>query len=170
MHILYNHWPTGLFLLGLSHFAMLSIHPQELPQLYNFSYRPLSYPPSSQMPFITGNCSGLCGVSPSDHSKMHHVSHDHQRSHSQHQQLQQDTSVAQALEIARESPDGASNSTISSILERALSQLWSKVEAQPDSYVLTRDEFAVFNYFQHRFRDNQTARAARCRYWDNMSA
>ncbi|CRK28477.1 hypothetical protein BN1708_004670 [Verticillium longisporum] len=52
--------------------------------------------------------------------------------------------VAQALEVARESPDGASDSTIS-------------------------DEFAVFNYFQHRFVGNRTATEARSRYWDNMT-
>ncbi|KAM9873819.1 hypothetical protein VDGL01_12103 [Verticillium dahliae] len=39
--------------------------------------------------------------------------------------------VAQALEVARESPDGASDSTISGILEEALEQTWSKITAQP---------------------------------------
>ncbi|KAF4972365.1 hypothetical protein FZEAL_9614 [Fusarium zealandicum] len=83
---------------------------------------------------------------------------------------QQDASVAQALEIARESPDGSSDPTISKILEAALSQIWSKVQAQPDSYVMTRDEFAVFNFFQHRFTGDKTAVNARKRYWDNTRA
>ncbi|KAM5352361.1 hypothetical protein ACJ41O_005084 [Fusarium nematophilum] len=83
---------------------------------------------------------------------------------------QQDASVAQALEIARESPDGSSDPTISKILEAALAQIWAKVQAQPDSYVMTRDEFAVFNFFQHRFSGDKTAVNARKRYWDNTRA
>ncbi|KAH8699745.1 hypothetical protein BGZ61DRAFT_532221 [Ilyonectria robusta] len=82
----------------------------------------------------------------------------------------QDASVAQALEIARESPDGSSDPTISKILEGALAQIWGKVQAQPNSYVMTRDEFAVFNFFQHRFTGDKTAVSARKRYWDNARA
>lgn len=81
-----------------------------------------------------------------------------------------DASVNQALEIARESYDGAQDPTVSKILENALSSIWGKVEASPDSYVMTRDEFSVFNYFQHRFINNTTARLARARYWDHASA
>lgn len=82
----------------------------------------------------------------------------------------QDAAVAQALEIARESPDGASDPTVSKILENALSQIWGKVQAQPSSYVMTREEFAVFNFFQHRFIGDKDAVAARKRYWDNCRA
>ncbi|KAK7943727.1 uncharacterized protein PG986_012840 [Apiospora aurea] len=77
--------------------------------------------------------------------------------------------VAQALEIARESPDGAKDPVVSSILENALVQIWNKVQAQPDSYVMSRDEFAVFNFFQYRFIGNKVAIAARKRYWDNTT-
>ncbi|KAK8098257.1 uncharacterized protein PG998_013743 [Apiospora kogelbergensis] len=77
--------------------------------------------------------------------------------------------VAQALEIARESPDGAKDPVVSSILENALVQIWNKVQAQPDTYVMSRDEFAVFNFFQYRFAGNKTAMAARKRYWDNTT-
>ncbi|KAI1258650.1 hypothetical protein F5Y18DRAFT_412751 [Xylariaceae sp. FL1019] len=75
--------------------------------------------------------------------------------------------VIQALEIARESPDGAREPTISSILESALANIWSKVQAHPDSYIMSQDEFAVFNFFQHRFLDSNLATAARKRFWDN---
>ncbi|KAL6865993.1 hypothetical protein ACO1O0_002093 [Amphichorda felina] len=81
-----------------------------------------------------------------------------------------DATVVQALEIARESPDGGHDPTISKILEGALAHTWAKVQAHPDSYVMSRDEFSVFNYFQHRFVDNPTARLARKRYWDTASA
>jgi len=77
------------------------------------------------------------------------------------------TSVAQALEIARDSPDGAQDPTVKFILETALSEIWRRIQAQPTSYVMTREEFAVFNYFQSRFEGQQLAVAARRRYWDH---
>lgn len=48
--------------------------------------------------------------------------------------------------------------------------IWRKVQAQPDGYIMTRDEFAIFNYFQHRFAGDKVAKAARGRYWDNLVA
>ncbi|CAI4212186.1 unnamed protein product [Parascedosporium putredinis] len=81
-----------------------------------------------------------------------------------------DPVVSQALEIARESPDGASDPTISNILENALNQIWAKVQAAPDSYIMSRDEFSLFNFYQHRFVGDKLAIAARRRYWDNASA
>ena len=83
--------------------------------------------------------------------------------------LAESNEVAQALEIARESPDGTNDLVVSSILENALVQIWNKVQAQSDTYVMSRDEFAVFNFFQHRFAGNKTAIAARKRYWDNTT-
>lgn len=76
--------------------------------------------------------------------------------------------IAQALEIARESPDGAQEPTVCKILESAITNIWGKVQDRPDSYIMTRDEFAVFNYFQHRFVGNGVAIAARGRFWDNL--
>lgn len=81
-----------------------------------------------------------------------------------------DPVVTQALEIARESPDGAADPTISNILEGALSSLWARVQAAPDAYVMSRDEFSLFNFYQHRFAGDQMAVLARRRYWDNVSA
>jgi len=81
---------------------------------------------------------------------------------------QSTTTVAEALEIARESEEGARDPTVSSLLETAVTAIWSKIEAQPTSYVMTRDEFAVFNYFQHRFEGLPLASAARKRYWDHL--
>jgi hypothetical protein len=78
------------------------------------------------------------------------------------------TIVAQALEIARDSPEGARDPTIINILETALTDIWRKIEAHPTSYVMTRDEFAVFNYFQERFAGQELAIAARKRYWDHL--
>ena len=134
---------------------MLSVAAQDiqLPQIYHTPYRPMPHR-QPEPPFF-------------DHH--HHISMG--GSHSPPSlQSQQDAAVAQALEIARESPDGAQDPTVSKILEQALSHIWAKVQAQPGSYVMTRDEFAVFNFFQHRFAGNKTAIMARKRYWDQTRA
>lgn len=78
--------------------------------------------------------------------------------------------VAEALEVARDSPDGARDPVVSGILESALSQIWERVLASPESYTMTTGEFAVFNFYQHRFLGNKIAVAARRRYWDNTYA
>ena len=78
------------------------------------------------------------------------------------------TSVAQALEIARDSPEGAQDPAVVRILEAALSEIWAKIQARPTSYIMTRDEFAVFNYYQSRFEGQPLASSARKRYWDYL--
>jgi len=80
------------------------------------------------------------------------------------------TTVLEALEIARDSPEGAQDPGIIDILESALAEIWDKIQAEPDSYVMTRDEFAVFNYFQTRFEGDQVATEARRRYWNSSQA
>jgi hypothetical protein len=76
--------------------------------------------------------------------------------------------VAEALEIARDSEEGAQDPIVRNILETAIAEIWAKIEAQPTSYVMNREEFAVFNYFQHRFEGLQLAASARKRYWDSL--
>ncbi|KAF5624728.1 uncharacterized protein FTJAE_10177 [Fusarium tjaetaba] len=73
--------------------------------------------------------------------------------------------IAQSLEIARETPDGASYPLIRDILESALEEIWTRVQDQPDSYIMTKDEFAVFSFFMDRFVGDKMAIAARKRYW-----
>ena len=82
----------------------------------------------------------------------------------------QDARVAQALEIARESEEGASEPTIKKILETAFAEIWGKLQAEPESYVMTSDEFSLFNYFQYGFKGNKLAVAAIQRYWNTPSA
>lgn len=76
--------------------------------------------------------------------------------------------VAQALEAARDSPEGAEDETVKSVLETALGEIWSRIQAEPSSYVMTREEFAIFNYFQHRFEGQKIAIEAKRRYWDRF--
>ncbi|KAK9782806.1 hypothetical protein SCAR479_01149 [Seiridium cardinale] len=131
--------------------TMLLVNPHEVqPHTYYMNYRPAT-PSAPTVHHILSM--------PSQHR-------EHQQSANCSSSYNNNT-VAQALEIARESPDGAMDPTVSGILEGALAQIWAKVQAHPNSYIMSRDEFAVFNYFQHRFEGNKTATAARRRYWDN---
>lgn len=78
-----------------------------------------------------------------------------------------DSSVTQALEIARECSDGGQDPSITKLLEAALFETWNKIQKEPCTYVMTKLEYAVFNYFQHRFAGNQMAMHARRRFWEN---
>lgn len=128
---------------------MLLVNPQEVPpHTYYMNYR-LATPSA-----------------PTVHNILN-MPHQHHEDQQVHSSSSYNNTVAQALEIARESPDGACDPTVSSILDTAIAQIWAKLQQRPDSYVMSRDEFAVFNYFQHRFEGNKVAVAARRRYWDN---
>lgn len=71
-----------------------------------------------------------------------------------------------ALDIARNT-EGDLDPRISDFLELKLSQLWTRLQAEPDKYILTKDEFAVFNFFISRFRGSETAEKAISRFWMN---
>ena len=70
------------------------------------------------------------------------------------------TTIAQALEIARDSQEGAQDPIVKSILETALEEIWNRIQAQPELYVMTREKFAVFNFYQDRFEGQELAVAA----------
>lgn len=80
-------------------------------------------------------------------------------------QQQGSLTVSQALQISRESPHDALDPAVSNILEDEFAQICSEMQSQPDSYVMTHDEFAVFNHFQQRLQGNRVADDARSRYW-----
>ena len=74
-----------------------------------------------------------------------------------------------AIDIARNT-EGDLDPSVQNYLEGALSEVWSRINLQPDSYVLNRDEFAVFNFYRNRFEGNPVAEQAVDRYWRNNSA
>lgn len=53
------------------------------------------------------------------------------------------------------------------VLALAVWAIWRRIQAQPDTYVLTNLEARVFNYHQSLFRGNDIARRALARYWAN---
>lgn len=76
--------------------------------------------------------------------------------------------VAAALELARECPEGvARDDCMRTLLDEALAESWQRVLDAPDTYVMARDEYAVFNFFQHLFEGNPLAVKARARFWNN---
>lgn len=81
-----------------------------------------------------------------------------------------DDEVAEALEIARDHPRDYQYRypTVRSLLEKELARIWARIKESPRGYVMTQDEFAVFNFFRSRFQDNEIAAAAIGRYWDAL--
>ncbi|CAK1363377.1 hypothetical protein CB0940_04543 [Cercospora beticola] len=71
-----------------------------------------------------------------------------------------------AIDIARNS-EGELDPMVSAYLEGALTDIWNRVTLQPDEYVMTKDEFAVFNFYRRRFEENEVAEHAVARYWAN---
>lgn len=71
-----------------------------------------------------------------------------------------------ALEIAR-CTEGDLDPAVSDFLETKLAQLWDRIQAQPDHCILTKDEFAVFNFFIVRFDGSEMAEKAVARFWKN---
>ncbi|KAH8693093.1 hypothetical protein BGW36DRAFT_34042 [Talaromyces proteolyticus] len=78
------------------------------------------------------------------------------------------TDVREALDRARNSTDGRIDSQTGAVLEKAIQELWSRIQAQPTSYILNRDEFALFNYFRERFKSSVVAQKAVERFWNNF--
>lgn len=73
-----------------------------------------------------------------------------------------------AIDVARNT-EGDLDPNVSAYLESALSDIWARITLQPDTYVMTKDEFAVFNFYRSRFDDNEVAEQAVARYWQNTS-
>jgi hypothetical protein len=79
-----------------------------------------------------------------------------------------EATVAQALEMARDSDEAGRNPEITRILEIAIDEIWRKVGAAPHTYIMSKGEFAVFTYFAARYASSPLAAAARSRYWETL--
>lgn len=75
-------------------------------------------------------------------------------------------SLGQAVHIAQNS-DGGVDQRLAHFLERRLAEVWAKLNAQPTTYILPADEFALLNYYRPRFGDNVIITDATKRFWDN---
>jgi hypothetical protein len=77
--------------------------------------------------------------------------------------------IQKALDIARNS-EGDIDPAVSAYLEQQLADIWARIEAEPDSYILSKDEFAVLNFYRHRSMNPALAQSAVRRFWDNYSS
>lgn len=70
-----------------------------------------------------------------------------------------------AIDIARNS-EGELDGRVFLYLETAISDIWTRINLSPDTYLMTQDEFAVFNFYRGRFKGD-VAESAVARYWTN---
>ena len=75
-------------------------------------------------------------------------------------------SLGQAVHVAQNS-EGGVDQQFAQFLEKHLAVVWSKLNAQPQSYILPPDEFALMIYYRTQFGDNEIVRNATKRFWDN---
>lgn len=74
--------------------------------------------------------------------------------------------LGEAVRIAQNSESGV-DQRLAHYLERKLAEVWAKLQAQPNSYILPPDEFALLNYYRSRFGNNDIVTKAIKRFWDN---
>ena len=76
--------------------------------------------------------------------------------------------IQRALDIARNT-EGDLDPNVTAYLEDAVTEITNNLDSYPDSYLLSKDEFAVFNYFSQRFQGEVAERAVD-RYWRSTHA
>lgn len=76
--------------------------------------------------------------------------------------------VTKALEIAKENHNGQVPPNVSAMLERKIGDIWRKIQAQPNTYVMSREEFSVFTYYRARYDKDRVAQDAVARFWSNF--
>jgi hypothetical protein len=69
-----------------------------------------------------------------------------------------------AIDIARNT-EGDLDPNVNNYLEGAIADIWQRINDNPQAYILSRDEFAVFNYYIRRFEGSPIAEQAVARYW-----
>lgn len=77
------------------------------------------------------------------------------------------SALQRALEAARITEYNDLDASSRQLLEKALDEIWVRLRAQPTTYILSKVEFAVFNFYQDRWRDSDLAVAAKRRFWDS---
>lgn len=75
--------------------------------------------------------------------------------------------VANALEMAKENQNGQIPPGVTQMLERNIGDIWRRIQAQPSTYVMSEEEFAVFTYYRSRYDNNAVAQQAVARFWNH---
>ena len=74
-----------------------------------------------------------------------------------------------AIDIARNT-EGELDPNVKTYLDGAVRDIWNRVLQQPGSYILSKDEFAVFNFYRRQFEGDTRAEQAVDRYWRQNTA
>lgn len=75
--------------------------------------------------------------------------------------------IQSALALVRDDEEGETDDSVLRFLEEQINHVWTKMQTEPHSYILNRDEFALFNYYRSRFGDSAIAQNAVARFWNN---
>lgn len=75
--------------------------------------------------------------------------------------------ITQALDIAKANPDIPAE--VTARLEQKNADVWQKVQSKPSTYILDRDEYAVLNYYQERYKNNPRYDEAIKRFWKHFN-
>ncbi len=76
------------------------------------------------------------------------------------------SALQRALEIARSTDQADLDPVLRDLLERAFAEVWDRIRANPTTYILTKDEFAVFNFYQNRWPSHELGESATARFWN----
>ena len=74
-----------------------------------------------------------------------------------------------AIDIARNT-EGDLDPNVKAYLDQAITDIWSRLNQNPTTYILTKDEYPVFLRYVEQFGDQQVKQQAIDRYWRNTSA
>jgi len=76
--------------------------------------------------------------------------------------------ITRLLALVRDNETGNNPASVMETLEQAIGLLWSRIQAASDSFVMTKEEFALFNYYRARFTNSPVAKGAVERFWDSF--
>jgi len=76
-------------------------------------------------------------------------------------------SIQTALDIARNNEGEQVDAAVIDFLDSTVKHVWQRLEAEPNSYVMSKDEFAVFNFYMYRFTGSDITTKAIDRFWRN---
>ncbi|KAL9630372.1 MAG: hypothetical protein Q9164_006452 [Protoblastenia rupestris] len=76
--------------------------------------------------------------------------------------------VSESLILARESAEVFDE--VLATLEGALQHVSRRIEAQPETYIMSVEEYSVLNYFQDRWKHNRLFGQAIFRFWKKLTA
>ena len=74
--------------------------------------------------------------------------------------------IQTALDIARNADTDVSPQ-ITNYLESQVRSVWKRLQKKPDTYILSKDEFALFNFYIYRYRGSEVTEKAVERFWNH---